>query len=83
MLSSVWTNTILSIVQRGQAGKSPFDNKTDVEYGFMRFGNNNLGSLFVWDKKNHKKGVVHRIPIPDGANEIEPQNDFLTDYELV
>lgn len=83
MLSSVWADTFLNIVQNGQAGKSPFDNETDVEYGFMRFGNDNLGSLFVWDSKNRKKGIIHRIPIPDGAVEIDPQNEFLSDYQLV
>lgn len=46
MLPDVWAATFLSIIETNKSGKSPFDNKTDLEYDFMRFGNDNLGSLF-------------------------------------
>lgn len=83
LISPIWANTFLNIIQKWEAGNSPFDEASELQYAFMRIDDTDLGNLYVWDSKNHKKGIVHRIPIPDGANEIEPQNDFLTDYELV
>ncbi len=61
VISPIWVNIFLNIIQNGEAGNGPTDEARKLEYAFIRIDDADLRNLYVWDS-NNKKGYFASAP---------------------